>query len=90
MALLWLCYGCRYGCCQPAERLCYACHARQERINVSEVPMAFHVFFQPLSSNLAYPGFNEQCGHFEQQDNLCLELNQQYSMLPKLLQKIFF
>ena len=45
---------------------------------MSAVPMAPHVFFQPLSSNLAYPGFNEQCGHCEQQDNWCHELDQQY------------
>ena len=41
-SLLWL-------LSQPGERLCCGCRASQERINVSAVPMAPCVFFQPLS-----------------------------------------
>ena len=37
-----------------------------ERIDVPAGPMTPHIFFQPLSSCLAYPGFSKQC---EQQDN---------------------
>ena len=36
-----------------------SCCANQERINVSAVPMAPQVSFQPLSSSLAYPGFKK-------------------------------
>ena len=51
----------------PARRevvlcLCHSCCP--ERMNVSAVPTAPRVFFQPLSSRLAYPEFNE---HYEQQ-----------------------
>ena len=63
MVLLWLLLRLPS---QPGERLCCGCRASQERINVSAVPMAPHIFFQPLSSSLAYPEFSEQC---EQQDN---------------------
>ena len=47
---------------QPGGRfccvsLCYGCC--QERIHMSTVPKAPGVFFQPLSSSLAYPGFSE-------------------------------
>ena len=66
--LLWL-------PCQPGERLCYNCHVSQERINVSAVPTAPPVSFQPLRSFLAYPGFNKQC---EQQDNWPHKQDQQY------------
>ena len=52
---VWLCYGCCYHCC-----------ISQERVNVSAVPTAPQLFFQPLSLCLAYPGFSGQC---EQQDN---------------------
>ncbi|KAM9701061.1 uncharacterized protein ACBT57_023509 [Dama dama] len=38
---------------QPGKRLRYGCHARQERRNISAVPVAPRVFFQPLSSSLA-------------------------------------
>ena len=51
---------------QPGERLCCGCLANQERINVSAVPTAPRIFFQPLSTSLAYPELSEQC---EQQDN---------------------
>ena len=61
---------CCYDCgCQPGERLCcvrlcYGCC--QKRINVSAVPTDPQVFFQPLSVCLTYPGFSEQCGQCEQ------------------------
>ena len=81
--ILWLCYGyimitlwlLLWLPQQPGERLYYGCHASQEKINVSQVPMAPQVFFQPLSSCLAYPGFSEQC---EQKDNRHHEQDQQY------------
>ena len=60
----------------PGERLCYGFHSSQERINVSAVPMAPRVFFQPLSSSFAYPGFNKQC---EQQKNWHCEQDQRYT-----------
>ena len=50
---------------QPREGLCYGCCAHQERINVSEVPRAPRVSFQPLSLCLAYPRFNEQCAQWD-------------------------
>ena len=53
-----LCYICFCGCC-----------ASQKRINVSAVPMTPPVFFQPLSSLLAYSGFTKYCGKCEKQDN---------------------
>ena len=34
---------------QIGDRLCYGCHASQERINTSAVPRTPCVFFQPLS-----------------------------------------
>ena len=55
MATLRLCYGCYSGCCISQERI--TC--------LQFVPTAPQVFFQPLSSRLAYPGFSKQC---EQQD----------------------
>ena len=60
----------RYGCCVSQERVCavivcyvccYGSCASQKRINMSAVPIAPHMFFQPLSSHLAYPGFSKQC-----------------------------
>ena len=45
-----------------------SCCANQERINVSAVPMAPQVSFQPLSSSLAYPGFSKGCKQCEQQE----------------------
>ena len=56
MVTLWLLLQLLH---QPGERLCYGCHASQERINVSAVPMAPQVSFQPLSLCLSYPGFSE-------------------------------
>ena len=70
-----ICYGCCYCCCVSQERNCYGCHASQKRISMSAVPMALQVFFQPLSSCLAYPEFSEQC---EQKDNWHYEQDQQY------------
>ena len=69
--MLWLRYGgeavlqlCPLG--QPGgERIQCVCYygrcASQERINMSVRPMVPHFFFQLLSSQLAYPGFNEEC-----------------------------
>ena len=59
---------------QPGERLCCGCLANQERINVSAVPTAPRLFFQPLSTSLAYPELSEQC---EQQDNWRHEQDEQ-------------
>ena len=59
MAVLWLYYGCCYGCC-----------ASQERINVSSVPIAPWVLLQPFSSRLAHSGFSKQCRQCEQ-DRQC-------------------
>lgn len=53
-------------------RLCYgfvvaaAVTVCQLGENMSATPMAPPVFFQPLSSCFAYPGFNEQCRQCEQ------------------------
>ena len=44
---------------------CYGCCVSQERINGSAVPMTSWVFFQSLSSCLAYPRFNEQCAQWD-------------------------
>ena len=77
-----------YGHCASQQRLCIvlgyamaavACCISQESINVSAVPMAPQVFFQPLSSRLAYPEFNKQCEQCEQQDNWRCEQYQQYN-----------
>lgn len=51
MVMLWLFI---WLLCQAGERLCYGCHASQERINTSAVPMAPRVFFQSLSAYLTY------------------------------------
>ena len=64
---------------QPGERLCYGCCASQERINVSALPMAPRIFFQPLSSSLTYPGINEQCRQYERQDSWHHEQDQWYT-----------
>ena len=70
LAVLWFCYGCCSGRCLSQKRSCYGCHASQEWIN-------HWIFFQPLSSHLAYPGFSEQCRQCEQWDNWCCEQGQQ-------------
>ena len=63
-AVLWLCYCYVMAVATAAEsageRLCYGRHASQERVNVSAVPVAPHVFLQPRSSSFAYPGFSKQ------------------------------
>ena len=54
--------------------------ASQQRINMSVVPVAPQVSLEPLSSCLAYPGFSEQCGQCEQQDNWhCEQDEKQYN-----------
>ena len=75
MAVLWLLLWLLH---QQGGRPCYGCHASQERINVSAFPTAPHIFFQPLSLCLAYPGFSKQC---EQQDNWRHDQNQRYIQL---------
>ena len=50
-----LCYDCCFGCCISQER---------KKKNVYEVPMTPQVFFQPLHSHLAYPGFSKQWGQW--------------------------
>ena len=47
--------------CQQGERLCrvrlcYSCHASQQRINLSALSIAPWVSFQSLSLHLVYPG----------------------------------
>ena len=77
-AASWLCFGCvmvllwllLWPLPQPEKKLCYGCHASQEWIN-------HWIFFQPLSSHLAYPGFSEQRRQCEQWDNWCCEQGQQ-------------
>ena len=68
MATLWL-WLLLWLLRQPGERLCYGRWASQERINLSAVPTAPWIFFQLLSSQLAYPGFSKQHKQCEQQDN---------------------
>ena len=61
---------------------CCSCCASLKRTNVSAFPMAPRIFW-PLSSHLAYPGFNEQCGQCEQQYSWCYEQDEeQYNWLP--------
>ena len=75
MVILWLLLRLLH---QPGERLCYDCHASQERINVSEVAKAPCVFFQPLNLSLSYSGFIEQCAQCGQQGNWHHEQDLQY------------
>ena len=63
MSTLWLWLWLLH---QPGQILCYGCHASQERINMSAVPMAPYVIFQALSSSFAYLGFSKQCKQCEQ------------------------
>ena len=63
---------CCYSCCASQERGCVvlgyvmtaasvAASARREKNKkVYGVPMTPQVFFQPLHSHLAYPGFSKQ------------------------------
>ena len=41
---------------QKGERLCYGCHASQERMNVSAVPMIPCIFLQLPRPHLTYLG----------------------------------
>ena len=75
---------------QPGERscafmlyhvCCYSCRASQKKINLPAVPMALCVFFQPLSSRIAYSGFNKQCAKCEQQDSWHHEQDKQYKRI---------
>ena len=79
MATLWLFCGSCYSCCISQERSCYCCCASQERINMSAVPTAPCVFFQPFSLHLAYPGFSKQCKQYEQQDSWCHKQDHRYT-----------
>ena len=70
IAMLWLLH-------QPGDRLCCGCHATQERINLSSVPTSPCIFFQSLSSNLAYTGSSKECVQHEQQGSWCHKQDQQ-------------
>ena len=79
--MLWLLFGyvmLLWLLCQPGERLCYGHHASQEGINVPALPTDPCIFFQTLSSSLAYPWFSEQCKQCEYQDNSHNEQNPQH------------
>ena len=66
--IFWLCFGyvvvmlwlLLWQLHQLGERLCYGCHASQERRNVCAVPMALSSLLLPFGSHLAYPGFSEE------------------------------
>ena len=64
MAVLWLCYGYVVAAATAAaserREAVFGCCASQERINMSAVPTAPRVFFQPLSLSLTCPGFSKQ------------------------------
>ena len=62
-AVMLLCCSLLWMMRQPAERLCYGFHAREERINASAVPTdgTPRIFLQLLRSHLTYHGFSEQC-----------------------------
>ena len=53
-------------------------------MEVSAVPMAPPVFFQPLSPCLDYPGLSKQCAQCEQQDSWHHEQDQQYTPQSRL------
>lgn len=76
LAIFWPLLGLQH---QHGERVCYGCRGSQERINLSAIPSAPRVFFQPLISHLAYPGFSNQCRQCEQRDNW----HRQQNHLPK-------
>ena len=69
--------------CQPGERLSCGCCASQERINMSAVPTVPQVFFQPLSSWLAYSGFSRQWKRCEQQENWHHKQKQRHTGIGK-------
>ena len=66
--IFWLCFGyvvvmlwlLLWQLHQLGERLCYGCHANQERIKGSVIPRAPHISIQPLSLRLAYPRFSKR------------------------------
>ena len=73
---------------------CCGCRVSQERINVPAVPMDPRIFFQPLSSHLAYHGFSERCKQWDswcheqdQQCNWCSEQDTQLVEKPEAPQK---
>ena len=80
-AVMLLCCSLLWMMRQPAERLCYGFHAREERINASAVPTAPLIFFQPLILRLALPWSSEQGGQCEQQDSWRHKQHQQYTWL---------
>ena len=84
MATLWLSYSGCYNCCVSQERGCLmvlnVCCASQQIINMSAIPMAPWVSFQPLSLHLAYSGFSKQCRKCEQQDHWPQEQDQLYNL----------
>ena len=65
MVMLWL----LLWAMSPGQSLCYGCCLSQARINVSANLMAPCIFFQPLNSSLAYPGFSKPYEQCEQQDS---------------------
>ena len=78
MAPLFMLWLLQWLLCQPGERLCYGCHANQERIKGSVIPRAPHISIQPLSLHLAYPRFSKRWGQREQQDNWHQKQDQLY------------
>ncbi|CAM9288786.1 unnamed protein product [Rangifer tarandus platyrhynchus] len=51
LVMLWLPLGLQH---QPGERVCYGCRASQERINLSAIPSAPRIFFQPSHALLPW------------------------------------
>ena len=78
--MFWLCYGYVMAVAMAAASAGREAMLQLPRQpgedNVSVVPMAPRVFFQPLSLCLAYPGFSKQCGQREQPDRWCCEQDQ--------------
>ena len=58
--MCWLRCGLCCDYCVSQRRGCVMAALSQEGINVPAVLTAPRVFFQPLSSNLAYPEFSER------------------------------
>ena len=80
MVMLWLLLQLLH---QPGERLCYGCHASQERRNASALPMVPRVSFQLLSSRLAYPGFSKQCKEYGAVSRICNIVGNNASRRPE-------
>ena len=69
-----------------AAAMAAGCCISHEKINMSELPMAFQASFQPFSLHLAYPGLGEQCRCCEQRDNWRREQDEeQYTIHTKAL-----